>query len=128
MIAQPPPAPTEPHKESAYYVFQRTLSGNQALPDLRQIIDADSDFLLLSIHGTQTGNYTIRLRNALGRYIYSAAARNANVVGTAQFPVPLIRPELIPAGGSIGLDLVDLSGSSNTVEIVFAGEKWFKTR
>lgn len=114
-------------EEVFQYVFQTTLTGNQIVKEQRQTIDRDADFIWTSIWGTQTGNYSIQFRDANGRIMSSGELRNANAVGTAQFPVPLMKPRVIPGGGFITMNITELTGSSNTIELVFGGYKRFKT-
>lgn len=117
-----------PSEEVSYYVWKRSLTALQAAPDLAQFIDGDSDFLLTAIYGRSTSTFTLNIRDASGRLIYSAEADSRNVIGTAQFPVPL-RPALwYPAAGKIGISITDTSNAANEVEIVFAGIRRFKTR
>lgn len=114
--------------EPGFYVYQRTLTANQVLSDLTQSIDNDSDFILTGLLGSQTGAYTLRFKDANLRYVSSAAMRNSNIVGSAPFPVPLFPNLVYPAGSRISIDLTDLTGSSNTIELVFVGIKRFRTR
>ena len=107
--------------EGGFYVYQVTLSASQALTDQTVIIDADSDFLILGLAGTQTGNYRVNFKSGNGRYIAQSQIRNANLVGTGQFPVPLPKPLYVPSRGRIGIDITDLSGGSNVIELVFIG-------
>ena len=116
-----------PSEEPGCYVFKRSLAGNDKAPNLRQPIDGDSDFVLTAIYGRSTGTFTLNITDRAGKPIYSAEADSRNVMGTAQFPVP-IRPALwFPAGGQIGISVTETSGVANDLEIVFQGIKRFKT-
>jgi len=115
------------YEESFQYVFQISLTANQAVKEQRQTIDRDADFIWTALWGTQTGNYSVQFRDAKGGIMSSAELRNANAIGTAQFPVPLMKPRLIPGGGFITMNLTELTGSGNVIELVFAGFKRFKT-
>lgn len=108
-------------EETGYYVYRITLTANQSLPDQSVIIDGDSDFFILEVHGTQTGNYLVNFRSNNGRSIAQVPIRNANLVGTGQFPIPLTKPLFVPARGRIAVDVEDLSGSGNTIELIFGG-------
>jgi hypothetical protein len=115
-----------PSEEPGYYVANFVLAGGTAYPDLTQFIDGDSDFMLVSIHGTSTGTYNIQLKDRAGRPIHSGLADARNVVGTAQLPVR-VRPALFfPAAGRIGISLTDTSGAPNTVQLIFSGIKRFR--
>jgi hypothetical protein len=124
----PQAMPVEPryYDEPSVYVFQRTLAANQSLTDLSQLFDGDSLFLWMGVYGSQTGAYSIRFRSPNGRYLSSALLRNVNAIGTAQFPVPIFPALPVPISGKIGIDITDLSGAANSVEICFAGVKRFQ--
>ncbi len=109
--------------EPAIYAFQRTLTANQVLTDVSLIIDR-GDFVWTAIWGTQTGIYSVRFGLPSGRKITSSNLRNANMVGTAQFPV-VIAPQPIAKNGALVIDVSDLSGASNTIELCFAGYHQF---
>jgi hypothetical protein len=108
-------------EEAGIYAYQVTLTANQPLTNQSLIVDGNSDFIMLAIHGTSTGSYVIRVRNNNDRFICSAFLQNANFVGTAQFPVPLSKPFIVRATGRIAIDITDTSGASNTVELCFSG-------
>lgn len=112
--------------EAGFYPYQVTLTASQALTDQSVIIDSDSDFLVLALAGTQTGNYRMNFKSGNGRYVAQSQLRNANIVGTGQFPVPLPKPLLVPARGRLGIDITDLSVASNTVELVFIGIRLYR--
>jgi hypothetical protein len=117
-----------PSQEPGYYVYKRVLTANENSPDLTQFIDGDSEFQLVSIHGSSTGAYNINVKANNGKPIYSASADAKNVVGTAQLPVR-VRPSLyFPPAGKIGISLQDTSGAPNTVELIFTGIRRFVTR
>lgn len=116
-----------PSEEVGYYVYQTTLTALQKSPDLSQFIDGDSDFMLVSIHGSSTSTFKINIRNSGSKPLYSSAAMAVNVVGTAQLPVR-VRPGLYyPAAGKIGIYLEDTSNASNAIELVFTGIRRFKS-
>jgi hypothetical protein len=118
------PAPQqEYHEEPFELVFNKTLTALQDVPDLSQFVDADGDFVWMATKGTQTGDYEVRFQLPNGRYQSSARIRNANEIGSAQFPVPKFPAVVLPAGSKIGIDIKDLSNAENTVQIVFIGLK-----
>lgn len=112
--------------EGGFYPYQVTLTANQALTDQTVIIDSDSDFLILGLAGTQTGNYRVNFKSGNGRYVAQTQIRNANLVGTGQFPVPLPKPLFVPSRGRIAIDITDLSAAGNTVELVFIGIRLYQ--
>lgn len=123
-----PPAQQQYYEEPAALTFDVTLTANQNLPSQALNLDSDGDFVLKALCGSQTGAYSVRFRLPNGRYFPSTYTRNGNIIGTAQFPVPVEPHAVFPAGSQIILDLIDLSGSSNTIQIVFYGAKLLQTR
>ena len=125
-ITQNQPATQANYKEEHFvYPYQVTLTANQALTDQSLLIDGDSDFIALAVHGTKTGAYSIRIKNGNGRYVSSVQLKDVNCVGSAQFPVPFTKPLLLDRRGRIGIDITDLSGAPNTIELCFVGLKRF---
>ncbi|MCS7261031.1 MAG: hypothetical protein NZ765_09645 [Anaerolineae bacterium] len=119
-------SPSAYYEEPAAYVLDVSLSGNQERLDVPLFTDSDSEFILEALAGTSTGAYQIRVRLPNGRYMSNAAVRNANAVGSAQFPVPIIPTVTVPPGGRLGFDLKDLSGQSNTVQLVLLGRRRYR--
>lgn len=109
------------------YTFQRTLTSGQQLVDASMTIDKDSEFIIDAIWGTQTGIYNVRIKGPNSRYLSSTPVRNANQVGTGQFPVLFSPPLRVPAGGQLSFDLTDLSAASNTIEICLGGVRRYPT-
>ncbi len=109
-------------------MFDRTLLANQALTDLSLTIDGDSDFVLMAVKGSSTGAYNIRVRLPNARYMQSAQVQNANFVGTAQFPVPIVPAVVIGAAGRLGIDITDTSGVQNIIQLVFVGVRRYQVR
>lgn len=108
--------------------YDVTLSGNQELLQQGVFIDSDGDFVLKGIVGSQTGDYSLRFRLPSGRYWPNGYVKNTNLVGSAQFPVPVEPNVVFPAGSKVALDIKDTSGSSNTIQILLVGSKLLKTR
>src|ERR1044071_369078 len=97
-------------EEPCFYVYQVTLTANQALRDQAVPIDRDADFLLTGIHGTSTSTYTLNFRLPSGRQFANTQLHNANFVGTAAEPA-LVGPAPLYPAGSIG-PAVDITGTS----------------
>lgn len=127
-VALTPPAQQQYYEEPAALTFDVTLTGNQNLPSQALNLDSDGDFVLKGICGSQTGNYSIRFRLPNGRYFPSTYTRNGNIIGTAQFPVPIEPHVIFQAGSQIILDLIELTGSSNTIQLIFLGAKLLQLR
>jgi hypothetical protein len=117
---------TEPGIE----VFDLVLALNATQTDLSQTFPKDSAFLWTGLAGVATSTaYKIQIQKPDGRLLSSAAVRSANLIGTAQFPVPIFPAVYVPAGGRIGINsITDLSGAQNTIQIVFIGVRLYATR
>lgn len=127
-VALTQPAQQPFYEEPAALPLNVTLTASQEKLNQGTLTDGDGDFVLLGLAGTQTGAYSIRFRLPSGRYWPTAYAKNANVIGTAQFPVP-IEPGLVyKAGEMISVDIKDESGAGNTVQLVFIGKKLLRLR
>ena len=110
-VPMTPPAQMQPYEEPHAIPYDVTLTGNQELLQQGVFIDQDGDFVLKGIVGSQSGS-----------------VKNTNLVGTAQFPVPVEPNVVFPAGSKVAIDIKDTSGSSNTVQILLIGSKLLKTR
>lgn len=113
------------------YVFDVELTANQNLPNQRVVIDGGAPFRLKALSGTQDGAYRVRFRHATGEYMSSGTqtdlVNNGNIIGTAQFPFPVSPPSMYGASGAILIDIEDLSGAGNTVQIAFIGANVYPT-
>lgn len=90
--------------------------------------DTDSDFLVESVTGVRTGSCTILIaEGARGRDWMDRATHFDNMVGMANFPNDLLKqsPRFIARGGTISVNVTDLSGASNTVRVYFIGVKLY---
>lgn len=112
------------------YTYDVVLTASQILVAQSVVIHGDADFVWKAIAGVQSGNYRIRFGYGSSSYLSAGGAgatndrvRNANIVGTAQFPFPVIPHIVIPRAGNILFDIEDLSVASNTVQIAFIGAK-----
>lgn len=116
-------------EEPATYVFNYTLTANQAVTRVAVNIDRDSDFLLTGINGTSTGGYTLNVRLPSGRLIASQQMISTQFVSNAPNQPTAIGPPPIYRAGSTGpeLDLTDTSIASNTLQIIFSGLRRLRT-
>lgn len=113
------------YAEAGVYNLDITLSANQEVTDAGVFLDGDSDFELLSISGSSTGAYNLRLRTPRGKNYPQTWCKHSNLIGSAAFPTPLETPWYFPATGKISVDLKDTSGTSNTIQILFRGRRLF---
>lgn len=108
----------------------------------RVVLQGDGGFLLkyLAVQYQQYGGanqyFRCRLGNSDGSQWYSSAGivsggggndrvYSTLMFGNGQFPFPVIPYILYLPNGSINLDVQDVSGQSNTIEMAFIGSKLF---
>ncbi len=108
------------------YVINIPLAGNDTLTGIVRV-DADSDFLVRKIVSTQAGAYTIKVSDSGAQdYWTDNEQTNGNIAGTAQLPNFLARPRLVARNNTINVEIRDLSGAPNSVQIVFEGAKVYR--
>jgi len=116
------------YPEAGLEPFDLVLTALQAKTDLSQYFGRDHDFLVTGLAGTQTGSYKLQLILPDFRQLSTAQVNNSNLIGTAQFPVPIWPAIRVPAGGKIGINITDLSNAGNTIQIVFLGVRLYRTQ
>lgn len=105
------------------YVFPITLTANQVTQS-QQNIDNDADFAWRAvILSAATGEFGVRFSDSDWYYLSSGYMQSANILGDPSSPWPVFPELILPAGGQIGIALIDLSGAENTIEMVFRGAK-----
>ena len=110
------------------YVYDVNLLANQVVRDGAVPIHTDADFVLRAIVLSQaTGAFSIRFNDSQGYYLSSGFLMSANFLsGTVPYPYPVFPEMLFPAGSRIGVEINDLSGAPNTVQILLRGAKRFR--
>ncbi len=110
------------------YVYTVTMTANQMLRDQVLALQTDADFVWRAvIASNQTGAYSIRFSDSQGFYLSNGMIPYTNFLyGTVPVPYPIFPELVLPAGGRIGIDIQDLSGGGNTVEIAFRGVKRYR--
>lgn len=90
-------------------------------------IDADADFLVQKIVGNRTGAYNLQLSDSAAADTWQdQPVRDANYVGTAQYPYILSKPRLVTRNSTISAQVLDVSGSSNTIQLIYEGAKIYR--
>lgn len=108
------------------YVFTITLTANQVLNNQIQPIHTDSEFMWRALVFTSAGAFTVRFSDSQGYYLSDGQVDSANLSNDGSSPY-IIFPEVpLPRGGRIGIDLTDLSGNSNRIQLLFKGVKRFR--
>ena len=113
-------------EEPGYYSYPKTLTALQVINDDTVDIDGDSDFLIVGLVGKKTGDYKINWRTGQGRAIANQRLFDDNIVGIGRLPIKLPKPVIVPARGRLGVDITDVSNSSNTIEVVWVGLRLYR--
>jgi hypothetical protein len=109
------------------YVYDVILTASQLLNNQSVSTTNDADFVIRAIViASSTGAFNIRLYDSQGYALSNSLIANANIQGDAASPYPIFPEIIIPAGGRIGIDIQDSSGSGNTIEILFRGVKRYR--
>lgn len=106
------------------YVFDIVLTANQSL-QTQQSVHNDADFMWRAVVNARNtaNNFTVRFSDSDWYYLSSAPIHSLNLQGDASSPYPVWTEIAIPAGGRIGVDITDLSGAQNTIQLLFRGVK-----
>ena len=110
------------------YVYDVNLLASQVLRDQSVPIHTDSDFVLRAIVLSQaTGAFSIRFNDSQGYYLSSGFLLSANFLsGTVPYPWPVFPEMLFPAGARIGIEIAELTGNPNVVQMLFRGAKRYR--
>jgi len=110
------------------YVYDVNLTALQQLRDQSVPIHTDSDFVLRAVILSQaTGAFSIRFNDSQGYYLSSGFMLSANFLsGTVPYPYPIFPEMLFPAGSRIGIEINDLLGAPNTVQLLLRGAKRYR--
>lgn len=123
-----PAAPDGTIDKPFVYPYDVTLTSNQTLLNQSVPIMTDADFYLRGIYiSTAMSTFSFRWSDSNSYFFSAGLIASAGFSTFAGQPFPVVPEIFFPAGGKIGIDIQDTSGSSNAVEICFAGVKRFKT-
>lgn len=105
------------------YTYDQTLTANQRLRD-QQAINNDSDFAWRAlVLNSNTGAFSVRFSDSDWYNLSSDLVVSANLQADPASPSTVYPETIIPAGGIIGVELLDLSGAENTIQLLFLGVK-----
>lgn len=89
-------------------------------------IQSDSNFILRKYIGKSTGNFSLRLSDtASGSQWSDNLIQRDNFLGTAQYPAILHKSRWVRKNSTIQVELQDLSGAPNTIQVVLEGAKQY---
>jgi hypothetical protein len=110
------------------YVYDVTLEANQALFNEVTSIFTEADFCWRGLIFSQTGLFQVRFQDGQGYYLSAGMVFSSNLPNTAGDPFPWFPEILYPAGGQMQLDIQDLSGAENVVQILFVGANRYRIK
>jgi hypothetical protein len=89
-------------------------------------IQIDSHFLVEKLMAVRSGPALVTLKESgIGRQWMNTPVHIDNLFGNSQFPNILPAPRIVARGSSLNITIQDISGSSNTIELLFDGLKLF---
>lgn len=110
------------------YPFDIVMASGANLTNEGIRTDVDSDFLLygLTIDSFTSILFSLLFKDSSGNYFSSKPVMAANYAGQGSAPYLFVgRPRIFPPGSSLGIQIKNLSGAENTVQLLFRGEKRF---
>jgi hypothetical protein len=100
------------------YPYDVSLTGLQVLTGQQVSTTNDADFVIRAmVVSLMTGTFKIKIYDSQNYSLSNDYIQSGNLLGDASSPFPIFPEILIPAGGRIGIDIADTSGSTNAVEI-----------
>ena len=131
-VQTPPPAVVGYEDRPYDYVYEPPngqLSANQFLnPDTLSIYP-DADFLAFGYYiSFASGLFQVQFIDSTGYELSSGMMRSTAISTVASDPTVFSPAHPFPAGGQIKVIIQDLSGATNTIQLVFKGVKRFRQR
>lgn len=108
------------------YVYNVVLTANQVLNAQVVVIFPEADFACRGITFVNTGLFSVQFQDGQGYYLSSGQVYSTNMPSTPGDPWPWFPEVIYPAGGKIYINITELSGATNTVQIVFRGVSRYK--
>jgi hypothetical protein len=110
------------------YTYDVVLSALQNLPNQAVAISNDADFAARAITlASSTGSFQFRLSDSQGYYLSNGYLQSAILlVAGAALPFTMFPEVIFPSGGKIGIDLIDTSNATNTIQLLFHGVKRYE--
>lgn len=92
-------------------------------------VDKDSDFIVNKITGSAQGDALVTIQEmGRDRQWMNTATHIRNIIGGGWSPNVLPSPRFLPAGSVVSVNLQDLSGATNNIELNLIGVKLFSKR
>jgi hypothetical protein len=103
------------------------LAANGSLSDaVSTMLDADFHWTAIVLNSYTSISFSVRFGINGLYYLSQFQVLASNYLGDPSSPYPIMGQLIVPAGARITLDMTDLSGATNTLQILFRGTKTFK--
>lgn len=110
------------------YPFDIVMQSGDNLTNEGIRTETDSDFLLrgLAINAFTSDLFSLLFKDSNGNYFSSRPVLAQNYMGQGSAPYLFTGlPRIFPPGSSLGIQIKNLSGAQNTIQLLFRGEKRF---
>lgn len=108
------------------YPFSFSLTANQvSLGNVVSIL-IEADFYWRGLSFVSDGVFAVRFQDGQQYYLSTGFIYSTNLPNTAGDPFPFFPEVYYPAGGRITVDLQDLSGGTNTGQLLFIGTSRYR--
>ncbi len=103
------------------YTYDVTLSANQVLNGEVVSIFTEADFAWRGLVFIASDLFSVQFQDGQGYYTSSGQMYSSNMPNTPGNPWPVFPEILYPAGGRIYLNITELSGNENVIQLLFMG-------
>jgi hypothetical protein len=118
------PPPDTSFDRTFAYLYNFTLTGLQVGVSAQVAIDTDADFLMEAMYvSVASAAFLVQLSDSTGYELQSGQLQSAAISTSSANPTVISPMHRFPAGGKIQILITNLSGLSNTGQIVFLGVK-----
>lgn len=108
------------------YTYNVVLTASQVLQGQTVSIFSEAAFCFRGLLFTSTGLFAVRFQDGEGYYLQNGMVYSTNYPNNPGDPFPWMPEVVYPASGRIWIDIQDLSGAQNTVQILFVGANRYK--
>lgn len=108
------------------YTYAISLTANQALLGQVVSIFTEADWVWRGLVFQSTGLFSIQPQDGQGYYLSSGLMHSTNLVNSPGDPWPVFPEVFYPAGGRIYFNITDLSGATNTGQLLFIGANRYR--
>lgn len=110
------------------YIYTKTLTANQILNNEVVSIFSEADFAWRGLVFTATGLFAVQFQDGQGYYLSAGLMYSDNLPNTPGDPFPTFPEVLYPANGRIYINIQDLSGADNSIQLLFIGVNRYRTK